>query len=136
MRLGIVGALFLSATLLLIVALRDSLVFFISPGELLQDPPPTERVLRLGGVVVEDSVVQHPHEIRFRLHDPFGEVEVRFSGSLPDLFRENQAAVARGTWHQTYFRAQEVLAKHDEYYMPPEVAETMRRSGRWRGPVE
>ena len=126
--LGVGAALLTSATVLATIAFRDGMVFFVPPTELLaQQPSPYQR-LRLGGLVVDGSVVRgEGKEIRFFVTDNESEVEVTFVGVLPDLFREGQSAVAEGYWREGRFVAREVLAKHDEQYMPNHVADTLRK---------
>jgi cytochrome c-type biogenesis protein CcmE len=128
-----VGALLIgSATVLATVAFRDGMVFFVPPTELLATQPGPHQRLRVGGHVVEGSLVRgQGKEVRFRVTDNESEVEVVFAGILPDLFREGQSAVAEGYWRDGRFVAREVLAKHDEEYMPNYVAETLKqpRSG-------
>jgi cytochrome c-type biogenesis protein CcmE len=128
-----VGALMMSgATALAVVGFRESIVFFQPPAELLANPPGPERRMRVGGMVVDGTVVRGDGEtIRFTVTDYEAEVEVHFAGVLPDLFREGQGIVAEGYWRDGRFEAREVLAKHDEQYMPRHVADTLQqpRSG-------
>ncbi|MCS6931862.1 MAG: cytochrome c maturation protein CcmE [Acetobacteraceae bacterium] len=130
--LGLAVGLFLSA-------IEENLVFFRSPSDVLAAPPPPERAFRLGGLVEAGSVERggaamagaRP-EIRFRVTDGANTIQVVFSGVLPDLFREGQGVVTLGRLGPDgVFRATEVLARHDETYMPPEVAEALRRAGHW-----
>ena len=125
--LAVGGALVASATALATVAFRDGMVFFVPPAELLaQQPGPNQR-LRLGGLVVEGSLVRgEGKEVRFVVTDNAAEVEVIFAGILPDLFSEGQSAVAEGYFRDGRFVAREVLAKHDEEYMPNHVADTLQ----------
>ncbi len=115
-------------------ALRDAMVFFYSPAEVAEAPPaPGERV-RVGGLVVEGSV-ERPSEggARFSVTDGAAEIHIAYTGSLPDLFREGQGIVAQGAFDEAgLFQASTVLAKHDESYMPPEVADALREQGVWR----
>ncbi|MBI3453912.1 MAG: cytochrome c maturation protein CcmE [Rhodospirillales bacterium] len=127
-----------TATALALVAFQDNLVFFYSPSDIVTKQPAPERSLRIGGLVEEGSVERGGAaagkrvEVRFRVTDLQHTVPVVFSGILPDLFREGQGVVALGKLGPDgVFRASEVLAKHDENYMPPEVAEALKRSGRW-----
>jgi cytochrome c-type biogenesis protein CcmE len=138
-RLWLVGAglaaLFAAAALVL-TAFEDSLVFFYSPTDLAQRPMPPERRFRLGGLVEEGSVARQADgvTIAFRVTDTANVVPVTFRGLLPDLFREGQGVVAEGALNaQGTFVASEVLAKHDENYMPPEVAESIKKAGQWKG---
>ncbi len=116
------------ATALAVVGFRESIVFFRPPTELVAlNPPPTER-LRVGGMVVEGTVVRgQGAEVSFAVTDHETEVRVAFMGVLPDLFREGQGIVAEGYWRDGVFQAREVLAKHDEEYMPRAVADSLRQ---------
>ena len=131
--LGIGGA-----TALSLAALRDNLVFFYSPSEIVEKNAPRERNMRLGGLVELGSVERVPGttEMRFRVTDLQHTIDVVYAGVLPDLFREGQGVVAQGKLGADgVFRAREVLAKHDENYMPPEVADALKRNGRWQETV-
>ncbi len=125
-----------SAAGLSLWALSSDVAFFSSPSQLLQNPPGPNRSVRLGGLVVAGSVTRgnedgHP-TARFRVTDGAASVTVRYTGILPDLFREGQGVVTLGTLAPDgSFAAQEVLAKHDETYMPKEVVEALKRSGHW-----
>jgi cytochrome c-type biogenesis protein CcmE len=126
-----------SAAGLAMLAFRDNLVFFVTPGDLAETPPPAGRTLRLGGLVEAGSVARDRRDgrpvARFRVVDGVAGITVEFSGILPDLFREGQGVVTLGTLRPDgSFQASEVLAKHDETYMPPEVAEALRKSGQWK----
>lgn len=121
------GVAMAAATALAIFGFRDSIVFFMPPAELIAKQPPPDQRLRVGGMVVEGSVVRGEGEtIRFTLTDYEGEVEVAFTGVLPDLFSEGQGAVAEGYLQNGRFVAREVLAKHDEKYMPKNIADTLK----------
>ena len=127
-------ALFVAAGLAL-SAFEDTLVFFYSPSDIIADQPPAGRAVRLGGLVEEGSLERSAGgtEIRFRVTDLTRSITVSYAGILPDLFREGQGVVAEGSLDADgVFRARHVLAKHDETYMPPEVAEALKKSGRWR----
>ena len=128
MMLGIAVALALTA-------LRDSVVFFYSPSDLAaKDVAPGQRI-RIGGLVAEGSVAKSQDGLttRFTVTDMKAQVPVRYSGILPDLFREGQGVVVEGRMEPGgSFQASEVLAKHDENYMPPEVADALKRAGRWK----
>ena len=127
-------ALFVAAGLAL-SAFEDTLVFFYSPSDIIADQPPADRAVRLGGLVEEGSLERSAGgtEIRFRVTDLTRSITVSYAGILPDLFREGQGVVAEGSLDADgVFRARQVLAKHDETYMPPEVAEALKKSGRWR----
>jgi cytochrome c-type biogenesis protein CcmE len=126
--LGILGA----AAALILTALDESVTFFRSPSELVSDASVGDLRLRLGGLVEEGSVARDGTEVRFRVTDMQAAVPVVYSGILPDLFREGQGVVAEGRMHDGVFVADEVLAKHDENYMPPEVADALKKSGQWQ----
>ena len=121
---------------LVLVAFEDSIVFFYSPSDIVEKAPPPGRRLRLGGLVEEKSVGRGEDgvTILFRVTDTRHTVPVSFRGLLPDLFREGQGVVAEGKLDETgVFIASGVLAKHDETYMPAEVAEALKESGQWKG---
>ncbi len=124
-----------AATALVLTALRQDIVFFFSPTEIAEAKVPTEgRRIRLGGLVEQNSVVKDGAVVRFRVTDGANAVPVVFSGLLPDLFREGQGVVTEGRMGTDgTFQAAEVLAKHDENYMPKEVAESLKASGHWQG---
>ena len=132
MLVGSLCVLGVAATLVL-YSLNDNLVFFYSPSQVAEKKPPPERRFRLGGLVVEGSVQKRGQETRFRITDLKGELPVVYRGLLPDLFREGQGVIAEGSLGTDgVFMAREVLAKHDENYMPPEVAKALKDSGRWK----
>ncbi|MCW5698727.1 MAG: cytochrome c maturation protein CcmE [Rhodospirillales bacterium] len=123
--------LFVAAALIL-SAMKESLVFFHSPTELAEKPELADKRLRIGGLVETGSVERGADaEVRFRVTDLENAVPVRFKGLLPDLFREGQGVVVEGHLQDGVFMADEVLAKHDENYMPPEVADALKKSGKW-----
>ena len=127
-----------TATALTLSAFQDHLVFFYTPTDLATKPVPRDRSLRVGGLVEQGSLsrVAGSPEVRFNVTDLEKSVPVVFAGILPDLFREGQGVVANGRLGPDgVFRASEVLARHDENYMPPEVAEALKRSGRWQEKV-
>ena len=131
-----VGALLAlgGATALVLTAFQDSLVFFYSPSDLAAKPPSDGRRIRVGGLVEAGSVERNGLDVRFRVTDTARSIAVTYRGQLPDLFREGQGMVAQGTLAAdgSSFTANEVLAKHDETYMPPEVAEALKKAGRWK----
>ena len=131
---GIALLLFVTAAALILTAFEDSIVFFFSPTDILTQKPSPERRLRLGGLVEEGSVTKPGSAtVLFRVTDTARTVSVSYKGILPDLFREGQGIVAEGRYINDVFVADEVLAKHDENYMPPEVAEAIKKSGQWQG---
>ena len=122
-----------AATALLLAAFRDNIVFFYSPTEVLEKDIPAERRFRIGGLVEEGSVKREAGIAHFKVTDGNASVPAVYGGILPDLFREGQGVVAEGKWKNGVFEAAEVLAKHDEKYMPPEVADALKKSGQWQG---
>ena len=123
-----------TATALTLTAFEDHLVFFHTPSDVVQKKAPLDRQMRIGGLVEVGSLErpQGTPEVRFRVTDLENAIPVVYRGVLPDLFREGQGVVANGKLAADgTFRAREVLARHDENYMPPEVAEALKRSGRW-----
>ena len=127
--LGILGA----AAALVLTALNDNLVFFYSPSQVADKHVAPERRFRLGGLVEAGSVKKNGEEVRFTVTDTHKTVAVVYRGLLPDLFREGQGVVAEGALDANgVFVAREVLAKHDEKYMPPEVATAIKVAGLWR----
>ena len=120
---------------LVLVALRDSIVFFYSPTEVTEKHLDPGQRFRLGGLVEEGSVKRgEGTTVRFVVTDLRSTQPVTFTGVLPDLFREGQGVVAEGMLQADgVFHADSVLAKHDENYMPPEVAKKLREQGVWRG---
>ncbi|MEQ9641943.1 MAG: cytochrome c maturation protein CcmE [Alphaproteobacteria bacterium] len=137
MWLVVIGVLLLgSAAALVFLALGDSVSLFRTPSQLANEPPPPDRRLRLGGLVEEGSVAKEADgvTVAFRVTDTVNVVPVRYRGLLPDLFREGQGVVAEGRMGPGgVFVADEVLAKHDENYMPPEVAQALKDAGQWKG---
>lgn len=125
-----------AATALSLAAFQDNLVFFRSPADIAAAPPADGRAFRLGGLVEAGSVARATVEGRpvatFRVTDGAHTVAVTYTGVLPDLFREGQGVVTLGRLRPDgVFAASEVLARHDETYMPPEVADALKRSGHW-----
>ena len=124
------------AAALVLYAMNDSLVFFYSPSELAEKQLPPGRTLRVGGLVETGSVARDADgtTIHFRVTDTAKAVPVTYKGILPDLFREGQGVVAEGVLDPSgRFLADTVLAKHDETYMPPEVAKALKEQGVWQG---
>ena len=127
----VVGLLGLAvAASLVINALDSNLSYFFSPTEVVQKQAPADRIFRLGGLVEEGSVARGDGlETRFRVTDRANVVKVSYSGILPDLLQEGQGVIAQGRLAgDGVFMADEVLAKHDETYMPPEVAEALEKA--------
>ena len=121
-----------AAAALVLTAFEDNLVFFHTPSELATKQIAPQQRLRIGGLVQDGSVVKNGSEVRFVVTDGAHSVPVAYRGLLPDLFREGQGVVAEGTFANGTFTAREVLAKHDENYMPPEVVDALKKSGEWQ----
>ena len=120
------------AALLILTAFEKNLMYFYSPTEIINGEAPQSRSFRIGGLVVSDTVIRNPDDLKvsFVLTDTVHEIKVIYDGILPDLFREGQGIVANGKLKsENVFVADEVLAKHDENYMPPEVADALEKAG-------
>ena len=118
------------AAALTITALSRNMTYLFSPSEVLAGNAPTGAAFRLGGVVLEHSLKRDPASLKatFVVTDRFHDMPVEYTGILPDLFREGQSIVATGSMDGTHFTAREVLAKHDETYMPREVANAIAKA--------
>lgn len=111
-------------------AMRDGINFFRSPSEVLASPPSASETFRIGGLVEEGSLVRGQGQaITFNVTDGNGVVPVTYSGILPDLFEENQGMIGTGKYINGVFEASEILAKHDETYMPKEVMDALKEQG-------
>ncbi len=121
---------------LILYAMTDSIVYFHSPTDVAEKSVKPGQRIRLGGLVAEGSVKRgQGTTVRFTVTDMVKELSVEFTGVLPDLFREGQGVVAEGKINTAgVFVADSVLAKHDENYMPPEVADSLKKSGKWEEP--
>ncbi|MEO1194396.1 MAG: cytochrome c maturation protein CcmE [Pseudomonadota bacterium] len=135
-RLAVVAAALLclgGATALVLTAFDESLAYFYSPMNIVAEPPGPQQPVRLGGLVAPGSVERTGTDVRFIVTDEVENVPVFYSGILPDLFREGQGVVVEGKLSRGgLFEAHTVLAKHDENYMPAEVADALKASGAWR----
>ena len=130
-RLAIAGGLLVSVAAiaaLVLNAFQSNLVFFYSPSQVASKEAPANRTFRLGGLVESGSVKREGVAVNFRVTDTAKTVPVRYVGILPDLFKEGKGVVAQGQLEGGVFVAREVLAKHDENYMPPEAAEALKRA--------
>jgi len=128
----LLGLLALSGGLALVLtAFEDNIVLFFSPTEVAAKPVCAQRC-RIGGLVANGSVVKEGERVSFDVTDTVETISVKYVGILPDLFREGQGVVAEGKMTEGVFVANNVLAKHDENYMPPEVADALKKSGRWK----
>ena len=124
------------ATKLILMALEDNIVYFYTPNDLIEKFGDTKNIqnkIRVGGLVLESSIKKEGEKTIFMITDRKEEVKVVFKGPLPDLFREGQGIVAEGMFQNNNFIASEVLAKHDENYMPPEVADALKKNNVWKG---
>jgi cytochrome c-type biogenesis protein CcmE len=118
------------AAALVLYALSSNIVFFFTPTQIAAHEAPQNRPFRVGGLVESGSVQRNGLEVSFKVTDNAMAVPVMYRGTLPDLFREGKGVVAQGMLGADgVFKATEVLAKHDENYMPPEAAEALRRAG-------
>lgn len=115
--------------------LRDSISFFYTPSQAAKANPPPGRAVQLGGLVRMGSVKKHPDgRVEFVVADRAAQDQVSYQGDLPDLFREGQGVVATGAFRKDgVFEAKQVLAKHDERYMPRELTKALKAQGEWRG---
>jgi cytochrome c-type biogenesis protein CcmE len=136
-RLVLIGAglgVLAIAVALMLNAFRDSIVFFNSPSDVAEKHIAPGTRIRLGGLVKDGSIVRgNDLRVRFEVTDGKSELPVSYQGVLPDLFREGQGVVAEGTLDGGgTFNADTILAKHDETYMPKEVADALKKSGHWK----
>lgn len=118
-----------AAAALVLNAFNSNLVFFFSPSQVQAKEAPQGRTFRLGGLVEQGSVRRDGVKVSFRVTDTVKTIPVVYEGILPDLFKEGKGVVAQGQLQGGVFEASEVLAKHDENYMPPEAAEALKRAG-------
>jgi cytochrome c-type biogenesis protein CcmE len=126
---GVLAVVGIAAALVL-NAFQSNLVFFFSPSQISSNEAPVGRTFRLGGLVVADSVKRDGVLVNFKVTDTAQTVAVQYSGILPDLFKEGKGVVAQGQLKDGVFIAKEVLAKHDENYMPPEAAEALKNAAK------
>jgi cytochrome c-type biogenesis protein CcmE len=125
----------IGSTALIGYAMQDGINFFRSPTQVLEDPPALGETFRIGGLVVEGSLQRgEGTEVAFAVTDTNATVPVRYTGILPDLFAEGQGMIALGRMEGEVFVATEVLAKHDETYMPKEVVEALKEQGVYQEP--
>ena len=123
------------STALIGYAMRDGINFFKSPSEVIADTPSPNEVFRIGGLVEDESLVRGEGEtITFNVTDGGATVPVTYTGVLPDLFSENQGMVGTGSYINGTFQATEILAKHDETYMPKEVTDALKEQGVYQAP--
>jgi cytochrome c-type biogenesis protein CcmE len=111
-------------------AFKDGINFFRSPSQVAEEPPQPNEVFRIGGLVAEGTLIRGQGEtVSFEVTDGGASIPVTYTGVLPDLFEENQGTVATGRYVNGVFEASEVLAKHDETYMPKEVVDALKEQG-------
>ncbi len=123
------------STALIGYAMRDGINFFRSPSQIMAEPPEPTEMFRIGGLVEEGSLKRgEGATINFKVTDGGASVPVTYTGVLPDLFEENQGMVGTGTFDGMTFRATEILAKHDEDYMPKEVVDALKEQGIYKEP--
>lgn len=135
MVVGAAGSVLALAGVLAFFAIGDGGSYFYTPGEAKADNVPAGRRIQLGGMVDKGSVVRHPDgSMEFSITASGATSRVRYSGTVPDLFREGQGVVTKGAYTADgQFDATEVLARHDENYMPRELQDALKKSGEWRG---
>ncbi len=125
------------STFLVLKSLEDNIVYFYSPTDInkkiLSNNIDLSKRIRIGGLVKENSILKKGKKISFKIHDGIDEILVTYNGILPDLFREEQGIVALGKIENKNFNAIEILAKHDENYMPKEVSDMLKKNGKWKG---
>ena len=125
------------STFLVLKSLEDNIVYFYSPTDInekiLSNEIDLSKRIRIGGLVKENSILKEGKKISFKIHDGIDEILVIYNGILPDLFREEQGVVALGEIKNKNFNAIEILAKHDENYMPKEVSDMLKKNGKWKG---
>ena len=133
--IGVAGCVLALALGLVLYAMNDTIVFFNSPADIQAKNVQPGTRFRLGGLVKEGSVQRgDDQQVTFEVMDAQASIQVRYKGLLPDLFREGQGVVAEGVLEPSgVFRADTVLAKHDETYMPREVADALKTQGHWQG---
>ncbi len=139
-RIQIIALAFVALALstgLIGYAMRDGINFFRTPSQVSASPPPPTETFRIGGLVVEGSLQRGQSEtVTFRVTDTAAEVPVSYTGVLPDLFDEGQGMVGTGRMVDGVFQASEILAKHDETYMPKEVVDALKEQGVYVDPED
>ena len=125
------------STFLVLKSLEDNIVYFYSPTDInkkiLSNEIDLSKRIRIGGLVKENSILKEGKKISFKVYDGIDEILVTYNGILPDLFREEQGIVALGKIENKNFNAIEILAKHDENYIPKEVSDMLKKNGKWKG---
>ncbi|MBE0452042.1 cytochrome c maturation protein CcmE [Roseovarius autotrophicus] len=135
--IAIAAIALISATALIGYGMRDGINFFRSPSQIMAEPPAPTEVFRIGGLVETGSIVRgQGEEVRFMVTDGGASVPVVYRGILPDLFSENEGMVGTGSYRDGVFVATEILAKHDETYMPREVIDALKEQGVYQDPKD
>ena len=133
--IGVAVVALVASTALIGYALRDGINFFRAPSQIMAEPPAPTEVFRIGGLVEEGTLVRGDGQtVRFNVTDGGATVPVTYAGVLPDLFEENQGMVGTGKYINGVFEATEILAKHDETYMPAEVVDALKAQGVYQEP--
>lgn len=132
--IGLAGVCVAAVLLILALLPADSFQFFRSPSEVAEAPPPPNELFRIGGLVVEGSISNEGETVRFEVTDGGAIIPVAYTGILPDLFGENQGMVGQGRYVNGTFEAVEILARHDETYMPKEVIDALKEQGTYVAP--
>ena len=122
-----------SGIALILFSLNSKLDFFFTPTELMNKTFPIDKRIKLGGMVLNGSVKRASSNISFIVTDYTNSINVEYEGILPDLFKEDSGVVVLGYLNNQTVYAEEVLAKHDENYMPPEVIDALQKEGKWQG---
>lgn len=125
-----------TAVTLVMRNLEDYIVYFHSPSDIAAKVPSPDEYIRVGGMVKEGSITANGNHTRFTITDYAHDITITHTGTLPSLFREKQGIVAEGHYRDGQFTATTILAKHDEYYMPPEVSKTLKDSDEWKERVQ
>tara|TARA_Y100000739_G_scaffold227162_1_gene236098 strand:+ start:1272 stop:1715 length:444 start_codon:yes stop_codon:yes gene_type:complete len=137
-RVQIIAILFISltsASILIGYGLRDGISYFKSPTDLINNIPRPDKLIRVGGLVERGSItMEEDGKVTFRVTDGNESVLISFKGILPDLFSEGQGMIGKGYYSKNIFKAEEILAKHDEKYMPVEVIDMLKKEGVYRPP--
>ena len=120
--------------MLILSALKENIVFFYSPSDIANKSPSGDQLIRVGGLVVDGSIKHVGNRLEFAVTDNIQTIHIAYEGIPPGLFREGQGMVAEGHLKDGQFIATNLLAKHDENYMPPEVADAIKKSGHWKQP--
>ena len=128
----VAAAFLISAAILTLSALEENIVYFYTPSELDRSEIGSSSI-RIGGLVKKDSININGLTTRFVIEDATSQQVVIYTGALPDIFRDGQGVIAEGKFENKFFKANVVMAKHDEKYMPREVADKLKEQGVWKG---